>query len=349
MITADLIEKDHEALQSIAQSYLDLEYTHDQAEDELEEHEQELSRSAARLNYLFHPEAIRDSLEDIGFKEKAQVSKAGPQSPNRTPLSLSASESSGTLSQPQAQMTESQLPKPTIFGTEDPHEPVPQIREATITGPSNYLQIWDRAETKSCGDLPSLDQVLLDVLGLSSDEVRPLSRQSPAEPDSATDPFKLALDEKFSPFDQDDSVESAPSCQRGRFINNWILHQLRTSSRESARLRSHPEWQMMRDQGWDDTDISRLALDRWHSDDTGTVASGERTRMPSPSGEVGTTIWRGSGRPLYRRKRTRSVAFAPVPPLRRTSRHGVAWENFCPEGQSSRPANRPTQEDENPH
>ncbi|PWY89438.1 hypothetical protein BO94DRAFT_534210 [Aspergillus sclerotioniger CBS 115572] len=340
--TASLIEKDHEALRSIAQSNLDLEYIHDQAEDELEEQEQELSRSAARLTYLFHPEAIRDSLEGNGSKEKARVFKADPQNSSPNPVSPNAYKS--TLSQPQTQTSKSQMQEPIIFGTDEQHDPAPQIRkEATTTGPSEILQTWDGTEAKSCGDLPSLDQLLLDVLGLPSDEAH---RQSLVEPDSANDPFKLALDEKFSPFDQGDSVESAPSRQRGRFINNWILHQLRTSSLESARLRSHPEWQTMRDQGWDDTYISRLALDRWHLDDTGTVASGERTIMPSQRSDgVGTTIWRGTGKPLYRRKRTRSVAFAPVPPLRRTSRHGAAWDGFCPEGQSSQEANRPTQEE----
>ncbi|PYI08509.1 hypothetical protein BO78DRAFT_395643 [Aspergillus sclerotiicarbonarius CBS 121057] len=344
--SAQLIEKDHKALQSMAQSYLDLEYIHDQAEDELEEQEQELSRSAARLSYLFHLGANTDPLEGIRPKREARRSKGDLQGPNPSPASLAKSETSGTLSQSQPRISKSQLQGPIVFGTDKHHDPIPQIGEGvTTTGPSDFPPTWGGAETNSCGELPSLDQTLLDILGPSSDKTQPLGRMSRAELDSAKDPLKLAPDERFSPFDLGDSGESGPSQQRGRFINNWMLHQLRNSSLESARLRSHPEWQTMRDQGWDDTDISRLALERWHSDDTGTVASGERTIIPSQRSEgAGTAIWRGTGRPSYGRKRTRSVAFAPVPPLHRTSRHETAWDEFYPEGQSSsQEAKRPSQ------
>ncbi|RAK94865.1 uncharacterized protein BO80DRAFT_430369 [Aspergillus ibericus CBS 121593] len=340
--SAQLIEKDYEALRSMVRSYLDLEYVHDQAEDELEEQEQELSRSAARLIYISYLGVNTDTVEGSKSKGPVRKSKADLQGPNPSPTSPAKFESSSTLFSPQSHTSKSQLQGPGILGEDKYHDPVTQIGEGVTTaGPSDLLPGLDEAAIKSCGDLPSLDQILEDVLGPSSDTAQYSGRLRRAEYVCGKNPFKLAPGERFSPFDPGDSVES-PSQRRGRFINNWILHQLRSSSLESSRLRSRPEWQSMREQGFDDTDISRLALERWHSDDTGTVASGERTIIPSlRSKGCKTAIWRGIGGPSYRRKRTRSVAFAPVPPLRRMSRHDTAWDEVYPEGQSSQDFRRP--------
>ncbi|RAK77598.1 uncharacterized protein BO72DRAFT_458507 [Aspergillus fijiensis CBS 313.89] len=72
-----------------------------------------------------------------------------------------------------------------------------------------------------------------------------------------------------------------PSSPSKVFVNQWLLFQLRTSSLEEARIRSLPEWETLRGQGWTNAGISRLALTLWFSDDT--VLPYRDSKTPSQS------------------------------------------------------------------
>ncbi|OJJ96569.1 hypothetical protein ASPACDRAFT_1859250 [Aspergillus aculeatus ATCC 16872] len=72
-----------------------------------------------------------------------------------------------------------------------------------------------------------------------------------------------------------------PSSPSKVFVNQWLLFQLRTSSLEEARIRSLPEWETLRGQGWTNAGIRRLALTLWFSDDT--VLPYRDSKTPSQS------------------------------------------------------------------
>ncbi|KAL4878019.1 hypothetical protein BJY04DRAFT_196913 [Aspergillus karnatakaensis] len=57
------------------------------------------------------------------------------------------------------------------------------------------------------------------------------------------------------------------------FINMWMLHQVRVSSRAIWDIQHLSSWQPLREQGWQDYDISRHVLDGWFSDETGAASS----------------------------------------------------------------------------
>lgn len=88
-----------------------------------------------------------------------------------------------------------------------------------------------------------------------------------------TDPLKTSpVGDLYSFF------EPGPSkLDQTTFINKWILQQLRQSSLEIRRLKSQSELRSLSEEGWDDANISRLALTMWYRDDL---------RVASPSASV---------------------------------------------------------------
>ncbi|RAH83263.1 hypothetical protein BO86DRAFT_408781 [Aspergillus japonicus CBS 114.51] len=92
------------------------------------------------------------------------------------------------------------------------------------------------------------------------------------------DPLRLSSHElkKSSIFEPAPVQSPSPNV----FVNQWLLFQLRTSSLEAARIRSLPEWQALRGQGWTDAGISRLALMLWFSDDTVRPYTGSTISFP---------------------------------------------------------------------
>ncbi|GKZ17009.1 hypothetical protein AbraIFM66951_005738 [Aspergillus brasiliensis] len=339
--TAELIEKDYAALRSIAHYYLDLEYQLDQSEDGLEELEQELTRSAARLSRLFHPV---DNGEPQGVRTERRVARSTSHSRSfdtqLAPLTIPERKKD---SQQQPQRFSSQVQESALFGAERNQGPVSQRRSRSVSPHHIISQAWDKAEARPRYDVADfesdLNEIARSVLGSPSGAACSLGMRSRSADDLVKDPFKLAFHEQSSPFEQDDFSGPGPPFQRRRFVDNWILHQVRTSSLESARLRSQPEWETLRTQGLTDKQISQLALERWHSDSTGAVVSSGSTIKPSRRSEqASTVIWRGTCRSFNRRKRTRSMAFTERPLLRRMSRYDSAWRGFGPEDESSQPA-----------
>ncbi|RAL13826.1 uncharacterized protein BO97DRAFT_27441 [Aspergillus homomorphus CBS 101889] len=90
----------------------------------------------------------------------------------------------------------------------------------------------------------------------------------------------------------------------GIFVNQWLLYQLRASALEGMRIRSLPEWQALRNQGWTDTSISRLALTLWFSDDTVCPGDAAAPRMSSESLHLNKVS--STGAKVSPRKRSRS-------------------------------------------
>ncbi|KKK19422.1 hypothetical protein ARAM_007649 [Aspergillus rambellii] len=68
-------------------------------------------------------------------------------------------------------------------------------------------------------------------------------------------------------------LERAKGFGATEFINRWMLHQLRISSMGIWQLQLLLDWQALRDQGWQDGDISQNALDRWFSDEAAMPSS----------------------------------------------------------------------------
>lgn len=101
-----------------------------------------------------------------------------------------------------------------------------------------------------------------------------------------TDPLKAEMDEHphifFEPQDCDDNIGHGTSASgkfdRGRFINKWLLHQLRHSSLEISRLKARPELKDPAMRGINDISISQQALNVWYIDDADMAEA-----PPSPS------------------------------------------------------------------
>lgn len=77
------------------------------------------------------------------------------------------------------------------------------------------------------------------------------------------DPLKISDTEHLYSF----SEPGSGKLDRTTFINKWILQQLRQSTVEIKRFKSRPELQDLGRLGWDDANISRLALTMWFTDD----------------------------------------------------------------------------------
>ncbi|PYH36067.1 uncharacterized protein BO87DRAFT_375076 [Aspergillus neoniger CBS 115656] len=343
--TAQLIEKDYAALRSIALYHLDLEYQLNQSEDELEELEQELARSAARLSRLFRPV---DNRAPQGVRTKFGVARSSsdPRGFDTQSVPLTTSERKNDSQQQQPHLFTSQVQE-SISGAE--RAPVSQTSTRPVSPDYRFSQAWDRIEAQPCYDIADFESDLDEIVqsdpgfaGRTAHSVGIRSRSADdiySSDDLVKDPFKLTIRERSSPYDQDDFDSTGPPFQRHKFIDNWILHQVRTSSLESARLRSHPVWETLRTQGLTDEDISQLALGSWHSKDAGAVVSSGSTIKPSKKPEqASTVIWHGTCRSFNNRKRTNSIAFGTRPPLRRMSLYDSAWRGFGPEDEGSQPA-----------
>lgn len=82
------------------------------------------------------------------------------------------------------------------------------------------------------------------------------------------EPLKTsAMQESPHPFFEPSSM-SATKFDRSQFINKWILHQLRHSTFQIAKLKSLPELRELAEvEGFDEVSISRMAMDLWFMDD----------------------------------------------------------------------------------
>ncbi|PYI21906.1 hypothetical protein BO99DRAFT_400557 [Aspergillus violaceofuscus CBS 115571] len=132
------------------------------------------------------------------------------------------------------------------------------------------------------------------------------------------DPLRLSSHElkKSSIFEPAPVQSPSPNV----FVNQWLLFQLRTSSLEAARIRSLPEWQALRGQGWTDAGISRLALMLWFSDDTVRPYTGSTISSQSTSLRVVSSIDVGASP----RKRRASIAGLQDPEPQRESTQSPA-------------------------
>ncbi|OJI86375.1 hypothetical protein ABZX51_002584 [Aspergillus tubingensis] len=343
--TAQLIEKDYAALRSIALYHLDLEYQLNQSEDELEELEQELARSAARLSRLLHPGDNR-APQSVRTEFGVARSSSDPRGFDTRSVPLTTSERKNDSQQQQPHLFTSQVQE-SISGAE--RVPVSQTNTRPVSPNYRFPQAWDRIEAQPCYDIADfesdLDEIAQSDPGFAGGTAHSLGIRSRSADDirsaddKVKDPFKLTIRERSSPYDQNDFDSTGPPFQRRKFIDNWILHQVRTSSLESARLRSHPVWETLCTQGLTDEDISRLALGSWHSNDAGAVVSSGSTIKPSKKPEqASNVIWHGTCRPFNNRKRTNSIAFGTRPPLRRMSRYESAWRGLGLEDEGSQPA-----------
>ncbi|KAL2812441.1 hypothetical protein BDW59DRAFT_176982 [Aspergillus cavernicola] len=69
------------------------------------------------------------------------------------------------------------------------------------------------------------------------------------------------------------SLEQNKSISSAEFINKWMLHQLRISSMSIWHLERFLAWQPLREQGWQDHDITQHVFDGWFSNETALASS----------------------------------------------------------------------------
>ncbi|RHZ72802.1 hypothetical protein CDV55_108538 [Aspergillus turcosus] len=268
---ADLVEK----LQSATESYLDLEQTYHRVEDELNQEEYLLDQSMERF-----AKSLRESppgLSMVSPQTARSASDLDARSSRGEPLAyppvvvdyLSRVGDARILQERLADL-DSQW-----YNVVDKQRLRSSLNISLDEESLQFLRSYDasRAQIRK-----EINETMLDVVRLRAicDERGVLPEEYAGDLDflygmgledvasQIGDPLKTSALDDSSPFYEPGSAKVSSAM----FINKWLLHQLRHSSVEISRLKAAPELQQLSDEGWDDANISRLALTVWFSDDT---------------------------------------------------------------------------------
>ncbi|KAL2820890.1 hypothetical protein BDW59DRAFT_174349 [Aspergillus cavernicola] len=103
-----------------------------------------------------------------------------------------------------------------------------------------------------------------------STEMNPTGQDNGLFPDLDWDTPEMSPVQRLQFFH---SLEQNKSMSSAEFINKWMLHQLRISSMGIWHLERFPAWQPLREQGWQDHDITQHVLNGWFSDETALAPS----------------------------------------------------------------------------
>lgn len=268
---ADLLEE----LQSATESYLDLEQTYHRVEDELNQEEYLLDQSMERF-----AKSLRESppgLSMVSPQAASSASDLDARSSRGEPLAyppvvvdyLSRVGDARILQERLADL-DSQW-----YSVVDKQRLRSSLNISLDEESLQFLRSYDasRAQIRK-----EINETMLDVVRLRAicDEQGVLPEEYAGDLDflygmgledvasQIGDPLKTSALDDSSPFYEPGSAKVSSAM----FINKWLLHQLRHSSVEISRLKAAPELQQLSDEGWDDANISRLALTVWFSDDT---------------------------------------------------------------------------------
>ncbi|PWY71701.1 hypothetical protein BO70DRAFT_121205 [Aspergillus heteromorphus CBS 117.55] len=332
--SASTIREDYVTLRALVDRWIDLAFENSQMEAELEQQERVLSVVVGRLSPNLDQSAARKSLQDI-----IPLGPSNPQCPEgrEIPANLSTREGNRPWMQSQPQIPNSE--EPSDGGKRKQKDTPPSI------DPPDTMYNWIQAQLESYGRVFYLhmENHHLREAAMSCFQ-KPLPQDlgennSPTQPEPPAHPLKLPPEQTFASFYLGDGFTTPH--QRLVLVNCWILHQLRISSLECSRISSLPEWQIRRDFGLSERDISQLVLENWFADDTVIPRSGDPSvspSNPSSSEDERSASSRGISRrrQFHRRKRARSMTsdgIRPVivPSLRRMSRHESDWARFLPE------------------
>ncbi|THC96043.1 hypothetical protein EYZ11_004464 [Aspergillus tanneri] len=262
--------QDYELLQSATEAYLDLENTYHDAEDQLEQQEYQLVKSMEKFAALSHKLPYVTAQEHLLASEKCDLEEEEEDDDDDDDDDENFSMPSTTQDLPQ--------------GVVDYLSRVGDVRilqEHLLDLDTQWLAIMDKQKQRGPLEIPldsesleflrtydeerekmlkDLNNAQLDVnqlrsmceeKGVLTDEyARDLDFLYPLDQEEFTgqehDPLKLPADEDSSFFFEPEAMAQLTPT---RFINKWILHQLRNSSVEIHRLKSRPELQALWDKG----------------------------------------------------------------------------------------------------
>ncbi|RHZ45342.1 uncharacterized protein CDV56_100326 [Aspergillus thermomutatus] len=265
---ADLIEE----LQSATESYLDLEQTYHRAEDELDQDEYVLIQSMQRF-----AKSLRESPSKVTPQAESSFSDIDARSFRGEPLEYPPVVVDYLSRVGDARILQERLSEldSQWYTLVDKQRLRSSLNISLDEESLQFLRLYDasRAQIRK-----ELNETMLDVVRLRAicDEQGLLTEEYTGDMDflygmgledvasQIEDPLKTSALDDSSPFYEPGSAKVSSAM----FINKWLLHQLRHSSVEISRLKAAPELQHLSDEGWDDANISRLALTVWFSDDT---------------------------------------------------------------------------------
>ncbi|GFF44618.1 hypothetical protein IFM46972_07590 [Aspergillus udagawae] len=267
----DLIEE----LQSATDSYLDLEQTYHRAEDELDRDEYALIQSLQRF-----AKSLRESppgLSKVTSQAESSASDDGARSSRDEPLEYPPAVEDYLSRVGDARILQERLAEldSQWYTVVDKQRLRSSLNISLDEESLQFLRSYDRSRTQIRKEL---NETRLDIVRLRAicDEQGLRTEEYTADIDflygmgleevasQMEDPLKTSALDDSSPFYESGSAKVSSAM----FINKWLLHQLRHSSVEISRLKAAPELQQLSDEGWDDANISRLALTVWFSDDT---------------------------------------------------------------------------------
>ena len=263
-----------EQLQSVTDAYLDLERNYTQVEDELIVEEVALFETMKKLSDMLQQTPVPAAMEDTVLSDSESDDTSSTISGSQqVPPSVSAYLSRvGDMRLLRERLAELELEWLTIVDKQSVRQKfgIPMDEESL-----EFLRDYDEERgqiqeelSEAFHDVKRLraicdnEGVVMDqyAKGIESvyEDYRDETTQQP------TDPLKTSPTDDNHPF-----FEVGPGqLNRTTFINKWLLHRLRHSTVEISRLKSLPELQSLADKGWDQANISRLALTMWFTDDS---------------------------------------------------------------------------------
>ena len=294
---AHLIAHEYEQLQSVTEEYLELERNYTVAEDELGMQEYELTLAMERLSGL-----LRRTSSAFGEEEGEAEDSDGENYSHGDELE---DHEDAMLAPPMMQtpMPPSMVEYLTCMGDlEILHERVHELdtewmelsekqksrTQFDLLMDDDSLGFLDSYEEHRKQTVADIEKTMLEANRLraicQSQGLIPADQPQPSNLADDDDEDELALDgtdqeqleeplktsamqESPHPFFEPSSM-STTKFDRSQFINKWILHQLRHSTLQIAKLKSLPELRELAEvEGFDGVSISRLAMDLWFMDD----------------------------------------------------------------------------------
>jgi hypothetical protein len=276
-----LLAQDHqltdlvEELQSATESYLDLEQTYHRVEDELDQDEYVLIQSMQRFAKSLGesapgPSKVSPQAESSASDLDARSCRGEPLAYPPVVVDYLSRVGDARILQERLADLDSQW-----YNIVDKQKVRSSLNISLDEESLQFLRSYDASRTQIRKEL---NETMLDVVRLRTicDERGVLPEEYSGDLDflygmgledvasQIEDPLKTSALDDSSPFYEPGSAKVSSAM----FINKWLLHQLRHSSVEISRLKAAPELQQLSDEGWDDANISRLALTVWFSDDT---------------------------------------------------------------------------------
>ncbi|GAQ06377.1 hypothetical protein ALT_3698 [Aspergillus lentulus] len=276
-----LLAQDHqlanliEGLESATESYLDLEQTYHRTEDELDQEEYVLIQSMQRF-----AKSLRESppgLSKVTLQAESSASDDGALSFHDEPQEYPPAVFDYLSRVGDARILQERLAEldSQWYTIVDKQRLRSSLNISLDEESLQFLRSYDGSRTQIRKEL---HETMLDIVRLRAicDERGLRTEEYTGDMDflygmgleevasQPEDPLKTSAIDDSSPFYEPGSAKVSSAM----FINKWLLHQLRHSSVEISRLKAAPELQQLSDEGWDDANISRLALTVWFSDDT---------------------------------------------------------------------------------